>query len=264
MKILVTVKETTTVSDTFRVDGTTIDEQYTDHELNEWDDYAVAAAGDLAEDHDDVEVVAVTIGSERTEETIREALAKGVDRAIRVWDDALADRQLLDVATKANILAAVVEREDPDLVLTGTMAGDDAFGATGVALADELDFGWAAVVTDIDVDEAADSVAVHRELEGGVEERTDVDLPAVLTIQTGITEPAYASLRGIRQAQRKELATCTLSELDVDASTLDSQYDLTDMYQPESEGSATLLEGEPEEQAGHLASLFDELGVTAQ
>lgn len=264
MKIVVTVKQTTTVSDSFSVEGTTIDDKYTDHELNEWDDYAVAAAVELAENYEDAEVVSVTIGPERTEETIREALAKGVDRAIRVWDDALAEQPLLDVAIKTNVLAAVVAREDPDIVLTGTVAGDDAFGATGVSLAEELDFGWAAVVTDINIEEETDTVTVHRELEGGVEEITNVDLPAVLTIQTGISDPVYASLRGIRQAQHKELATYTLSELGVEASTLQNQYDLADMYQPESEESATLLEGEPEEQARRLVSLFDELGVTAE
>ena len=97
MKILVTVKEVADVADDFEIEGLSIPETYLEYDLNEWDDYAVEAAVRIAEDRDeDVEVVAVTIGPERSEETVRMALAKGVDRAVRVWDDALAEAELLD------------------------------------------------------------------------------------------------------------------------------------------------------------------------
>jgi len=266
MKVLVTVKEVAEVEEDFEISGTEIDETYLDYDLNEWDDYAVEEGVQLQEAGDDVEVVTVTIGPERSEETIRMALAKGADRAIRVWDDALEDADLLDVEAKAKILAGVVEEEDPDLVLSGVQAADDAFGGTGVALADEVGFEWAAVVNQLDSEKVlSENVAsVHRELEGGVEELTDVDLPAVLTIQTGINEPRYASLRGIRQAQSKEIAPMTLDDLGLDESAADSALDITDMYEPETESDAQYLEGSADEQASQLADVLTDLGVVGE
>ena len=215
-----------------------------EYDINEWDDYAVEAAVRIAEDADD---------------TIRQALAKGADRAIRVWDDAIAEAGLLDPGTKAQVLEAVVDDEEPDLILSGVQAGDDAFGATGVTLASRLGWEWAAVVNDLELGD--DVATVHRELEGGVEELTDVDLPAVLTIQTGINDPRYASLRGIRQAQQKELAVQSLSDVGLDASVLDSPIEQTSLYEPESEGEATIYEGSADETAADLAELLRERGV---
>ena len=189
------------------------------------------------------------------------ALAKGADRAIRVWDDALAEADLLDPTTTARILAAVAEEEDPDLVLSGVQAADDAFGATGVALADAIGYEWAAVVNSLDLDADEGVAHVRRELEGGVEELTDVDVPAVLTIQTGINEPRYASLRGIRQAQSKEIAPKTLDDLGLDAAAVESDLTLTEMYEPESESDAEIFEGSAEESAGKLADVLREKGV---
>ncbi|WP_440988539.1 electron transfer flavoprotein subunit beta/FixA family protein [Haloarchaeobius baliensis] len=265
MKVLVTVKEVAAVEDEFQIAGTSIDETYLEYDLNEWDDYAVEEAVQLQEAGIADEVVAVTIGPERAEETIRMALAKGADRAVRVWDDALEGADLLDVGAKTAILEQVVEEEDPDLVLSGVQADDDGFGATGVSLADALGFEWAAVVNALDQDSVESGTAsVRRELEGGVEELTDVELPAVLTIQTGINEPRYASLRGIRQAQRKEIAPKTLGDLGLDAAAVENDLTLTDMYEPETESDATYFEGGPEEEAGQLADLLREKGVGAQ
>ena len=263
MKVLVTVKEVADVADDFEIEGLEIPETYLEYDLNEWDDYAVEAAVRIAEDRDEeVEVVAVTIGPERSEETVRMALAKGVDRAIRVWDDALADADVLDPTTTAHILAAVAKEEDPDLVLSGVQAADTGFGATGVALADLLDMGWAAVVNDLDLGDG--EASVRRELEGGVEELTTVDLPAVLTIQTGINEPRYASLRGIRQAQRKELAVHGLADLDLDPSLVDDDLTLAGMAKPESESDATVFEGSPGETAAELETVLRDAGVGAE
>ena len=261
MKILVTVKEVAEVDDEFQISGLDIAEGSLEYDLNEWDDYAVEEAVQISEENDDVEVVTVTIGPERAEETIRMALAKGADRALRVWDDSLENAQFLDVESKADILAAVVEEEDPDFILTGVQAGDDANGATGVALADRIGFEWAAVVNDLDLDIEGGVASVHRELEGGIEELTDVELPSVLTIQTGINEPRYASLRGIRQAQRKPLDVHTLEDLGLDDSVVESPVERTSMYEPESEGDATLWEGSPEDTANELAGFLRDKGV---
>ena len=261
MKVLVAVKEVAVVDDEFDIDGTAIDERSLEYDLNEWDEYSVEAAVQLAEADIADEVVTVTIGPERVEETIRMVLAKGADRAIRVWDDALAEVDFLGVAAKAAILSAVVEAEEPDLILTGVQADDDLFGATGVALARTADVAWAAVVNDLEVDPDAGVAHVHRELEGGVEEVTDVDLPAVLTIQTGLNEPRYASLRGIRMAQRKEIAHQTLSDLGLDESVTASALSLTSMREPQTEGEPELFEGSAEETAAALATVLRDRGV---
>jgi electron transfer flavoprotein beta subunit len=259
MKILVAVSEVADVTDEFEIDGLSIPEQYLEYDLNEWDDYAVEEAVQVSEVEEDVEVVTVTIGPERAEETIRMALAKGADRAVRVWDDALAEDGYLSVEAKADLLAAVTAEESPDLVLTGVQSDDEANAATGVTLAEALEFQWAAVVNELDLDREAGLARVHRELEGGVEELVEVELPAVLTIQSGINEPRYASLRGIRQAQRKPLDVYTLSDLGLDESLVDSPLEQTGLYEPESEGEATLWEGEPSETADELAGLLQEV-----
>jgi electron transfer flavoprotein beta subunit len=266
MKVLVTVKEVAAVEDDFEISGTEIESTYLDYDLNEWDDYAVEEGVQLAEAGDDVEVVAVTVGPERSEETIRMALAKGADRAVRVWDDAIEDVELLDVETKAQLLAAVVEEEGPDIVLSGVQANDDSFGATGVALAEEIGFQWAAVVNALDTEKVLDEgvASVRRELEGGVEELTDVELPAVLTIQTGINEPRYASLRGIRQAQSKEIAPKSLDDLGLDEGVVESSLDVTAMYEPETESDAEYIEGDAGDQAARLADVLREKGVVGE
>ncbi|WP_338741249.1 electron transfer flavoprotein subunit beta/FixA family protein [Haloplanus salilacus] len=263
MKVLVTVKEVASVADDFEIEELAIPETYLEYDLNEWDDYAVEAAVRIAEDRDEaVEVVAVTVGPERSEETIRRVLAKGVDRAIRVWDDRLAEAGVTDPTTTARLLAAVAEREDPDLVLSGVQASDDGYGATGVALAERLDVGWAAVVNDFDLGDG--EVDVRRELEGGVEELTTVSLPAVLTIQTGINDPRYASLRGIRQAQKKEIAVRTLADLGLDPSILDSDLILREVAKPEADADPTIFEGGPTETAADLETVLRDAGVGAE
>ena len=261
MKVLVTVKEVATVDDEFEIEGTAIAERYLGADLNEWDDYAVEEAVQLQEEGVADEVVTVTIGPEDCEQTIRQALAKGADRAVRVWDDALEGVDLLDVGAKTELLRAVIEEEEPDLVLTGVQSGDDNFAATGVSVAEELGYEWAAVVNHLEHDFADGVASVRRELEGGVEELTEVELPAVLTIQTGINEPRYASLRGIRQAQRKELDVKELADLGVDESAIESTLELTDMYEPESESDVTVWEGDAEETAGELAAMLRDKGV---
>ncbi|MFB6141511.1 MAG: electron transfer flavoprotein subunit beta/FixA family protein [Halosimplex sp.] len=262
MKVLVTVTDVAVVDDEFEIDGLDVDERYLTYELNEWDDYAVEEAVQIAEAGGDVEVVTATVGPERSEEAIRKALAKGADRAVRVWDDALADRDMLDAETKAELLAAVAREEEPDLVLSGVQSGDDSFAATGVTLAEKLGEEWAAVVNRLDLGDGPDGTAsVHRELEGGVDELVDVELPAVLTIQTGINDPRYASLRGIRQAQNKPLDVKDLADIGLDESALETPLRRTATYEPEAEGEATIFEGSADEAAGELAGLLREKGV---
>jgi len=151
-------------------------------------------------------------------------------------------------------------------VLSGVQANDDSFGATGVALAEEVGFQWAAVVNQLDTGTVLEEgvASVHRELEGGVEELTDVELPVVLTIQTGINEPRYASLRGIRQAQSKEIKPQSLDDLGFDEGVVESSLDVTAMYEPETESDAEYLEGDADEQAARLADVLRDKGVVSE
>jgi len=172
VQILVTVAAVSVPDDEFDGDPT---EQSLTHE---WDAQAIEAAVRLREAHDAAEVVIATIGPEATEEAVRDALARGPDRAVRVWDDRLTDIAL-DPQANARVLAGVAAEVDPDLVVTGVRSGGDGFAATGVTLAAQLDYGWATAVTDLDLDREAGVVSVRRELEGNVEELTTVELPAM-------------------------------------------------------------------------------------
>lgn len=263
MKVVVALKEVALVEDAFEIVDDRIDDAHLDYELNEWDEYALETAVQLGEEGLVDEVVTVTVGPERSEETIRKALAKGADRSIRVWDSSLEERAFLDSGAKSRILAGAVEREAPELVLTGVQSDDDMFGATGVALAARLGYAWAAVVNYLDLEADAEQISVHRELEGGIQEHTEVELPAVCTIQTGINEPRYASLRGIRMAQRAEIETYDLDALDLDASAIDGRVARTAIRKPVSEGTAEIYEGSAEETAGRLAAFLRDRGVDA-
>ncbi|WP_050047555.1 electron transfer flavoprotein subunit beta/FixA family protein [Halanaeroarchaeum sulfurireducens] len=264
MKILVTVKEVTDLAADFQIADAEIDETYLEYELNEWDAYAIETGVQLVEAGIADEVIVATIGPERAEESVRMALAKGADRAIRVWDDALAEQDLLDVATKAEIFASVVEAEEPEVVLTGVQANDDGFGATGVALAERLDYGWAAVVNALELDADEGGAHVRRELEGGLEELSDVTLPAVFTIQTGINQPRYASLRGIREAEAKEIERKTLSDLGITKADAASALQITDLFEPVAEREVAYFDGDPDEQVEQVADVLADSGVVGE
>ncbi len=261
MKILVTFAEVAAVADNFEIEDGAVDERFLEYDQNEWDEYALEEAVSLCEAGIADEVVTVTIGPERAEDTIRMALAKGADRAIRIWDESLADGPLEDVSKRAALMAPVVEAEEPTLVLSGVQAADDGYAATGVTLARTLDYQWAAVVNDLTLNQNEDTARVRRELEGGIEEVTIVDLPAVLTIQTGINDPRYASLRGLQEAQTQEIDVRTPEDLGVGSGALEPALERGDFAEPESRGDTEYVEGDPPEQAEAIAARLMEQGV---
>src|SRR5204862_1487458 len=176
----------------FTDDERDVDPDYLDYALNEWDTYATEEALRLREAVGEGEVVVVSVGDEETEEAMRRCLAMGADRGIRV-DTA----ERLDPIQVARALAEVVREESPDLVFTGVQSADSVQAATGAALAELLELPRVAVVTKIDLAEG--TATVNRELEGGLVDIVEVDTPALLTIQTGINEPRYATLPAIKQ-----------------------------------------------------------------
>ncbi len=204
MKIVVCVKQVAVLGDEveFTPDERDVDPDYLDYALNEWDSYATEEALRIKEAAGDGEVVVVSVGNEDAEDAMRRCMAMGADRGVRVDGEGIPAGDPLAVA---RALAAVVERESPDLVLAGVQSSDAVQGATGVALAELLGLPRVAVVKKVDWDRGSAKAVVHRELEGGLVDVTEVDTPAVLTIQSGINEPRYATLRAIKQAEQQEI-----------------------------------------------------------
>lgn len=260
MKIMVAVKEVTTLDEDFefRDDGLDVDEDFFLYDLNEWDDFSLEEAMRLKEESDDdIEVVVVSIGSDQVEESLRKCLAKGADRAIRVWDDAMEGSDSIAIA---GILAAVAKKEAPDMIFAGVQSSDDANGSTGIAMAAQLAWPHSAVVAGLEYTPGADKAVVRRELEGGMLQEVEIECPAVLTIQLGINTPRYASLRGIKQANKKEIDELTLADLDLDAADVGAGSALSNirrMYVPE-KGMAAMIEGTPAEQAAKLIDIIKE------
>jgi electron transfer flavoprotein beta subunit len=259
MKIVVAVKAVAALDDEFELidDGAAVDPDYLEWDLNEWDSFSIEAAIELREATGDGEVVAITVGDEDAEDALLSCLAKGADRGVRIWDDALAGADPLAVA---RVLAAALEREAPDLVLCGVQSSDSVNGATGVALAGLLDLAHVAVVKRIEYDAGSATATVERELEGGVVEILRVHTPALLTIQTGINQPRYATLRAIKQAREKPLAEIGLADLGLDAAAVATAAGSRRraLAMPDRSAGAEMITGSAAEMATRIAELVKE------
>ncbi len=256
MKVVVPVKQVALLDDEFELlDGAGVDPDSIEYDLNEWDSFSLEAAVQLKEAAGEGEVVAITVGNEEAEEALLSALAKGADRAIRVWDDALAEADALGVA---RVLAGAIGPESPDLVLCGVQSSDAVNSATGIALAGYLDLPHVAVVKNLQLD--GSSATVERELEGGLVEILRIGLPALLTIQTGINEPRYATLRAIKQARDKPLAVMSLSEVGLDGEAVGAATGShrRTLAHPEKGEGAEILEGSTDEIAERIAAIVSE------
>ena len=266
MKILVPVKQVATIDEDceLREDGKDVDPDFLDYELNEWDDYSWEEALRLYEKHSDsVEIIPITVGPEEAEDGLRRCLAKGGERAIRVWDDALEGSDPMAVA---RVIAKVVQRENADLVLAGTLSSDHGFAATGMCVAGLLGWPHMAVVSQLDISPGAEQATLRRELEAGLEEELTVQCPAVLTIQLGINQPRYASLRGIKQAKAKPLEVLSHTDLGLDDADVGESGSLSRvrrMFAPQ-RGQAELIEGTVAEQAARIAAIVKETTGGAQ
>jgi electron transfer flavoprotein beta subunit len=256
VKIVVPVKQVAALDDEFELleDGSGVDPDFLELDLNEWDAFSLEAALQLRESTGEGEVVVVTVGDDEAEEALLGCLARGADRAVRVWDDALEGADVLAVA---RVLAAAVQRESPDLVLCGVQSSDAVNGATGIALAGYLELPHVAVVKQLDYDAAGSVATVKRELEGGLVEVLRVRTPALLTIQTGINEPRYANLRAIKQAREKPLEVSTPEELGVDAGAVAAAAGSrrTGLEHPERAEGAEMIEGSPSDVAARIVEI---------
>jgi electron transfer flavoprotein beta subunit len=260
MKIVVPIKQVAALDEEFELlaDGSGVDPDFLEWDLNEWDTFSLEAALQIRDEvGGEGEVIALTVGDEQAEEGLLSCLAKGADRAVRIWDEALRDADALAVA---RVLAAVVAREASDLVLCGVQSSDAVNGATGVALAGHLGLPHVAVVKRLEYDAGQATATVERELEGGLVEVLRVRCPALLTIQTGINEPRYATLRAIKQAREKPLDVCDLVELGLDPGAVASAAGSRrrGLEPPKRRGGAQMLDGSPAEIATRIAEIVSE------
>jgi electron transfer flavoprotein beta subunit len=260
MKILVAVKQVAALDEDFefRDDGRDIDPDFLIRDLNEWDDFSLEEAVKIKEAAaDPVEVVAVSIGADEVDESLRKCLAKGADRAIRVWDEAISGSDPIAIA---RVLAAVAKREAPDMLFAGVQSSDQAFASTGIATAAFLDWPHAAVVNHLGYTPGARKAVFRRELEGGLLHEVEIECPAVMTIQLGINTPRYASLRSIKQAAAKPIEVLSLGDVGLGAADVGeagSSSRVRRMYVPP-KGQAQLIEGDTAAQAQRLAAIIRE------
>lgn len=246
MKIVVALKQVPSRDSALRVPAgeAWIDESDLTYEINEPDAYALEAALQLKEQHGG-EVVVVCAGPEGAAASIREALAKGADRAVHIQEDGLHGADTLGLAT---LLAAAVRQEAPDLVLTGLQSDDLGSGQTGVVVAELLGLPSATIIMAVEVQEGA--IRVKRELEDGWFQHVTLPLPAVLTIQSGINKLRYATLMGIKKAKTKELRVVSAGEL---GGVPAAQVRCESVYLPGRAKQTQILDGDAKAAAAALA-----------
>lgn len=227
-------------------------------DINEWDDYALEEAVRIKEKFGGT-VTAITVGPEDADSILRKCLARGADKAIRLTDTRFEGS---DGYAIAKILQSTIKSLPFDLILTGALAGDDGYTMVGPILAELLGISHATMVKKIELD---DGVAkVNRELEGGLEEMVEVKMPMVLTVQTGINEPRYVSIMGIRKAMQKEIKVLGLADIGLsenDVGEAGSWIKIEKMFVPSVEKQAEFLKGTPEEVSAKIAEILRARGL---
>jgi electron transfer flavoprotein beta subunit len=246
MKIVVAIKQVPARDSQVRISssGRWIEDTDLTYEINEPDAYALEEGLQLKEKHGG-EVVVVCAGPARAAQTIREGLAKGADRAIHIEEEKLGSS---DPLATARLLAAALKPEAPDLILTGLQSDDFGYGQTGVILAEVLGLPHATIIMQVEKQDGG--IRVKRELEEGWFQHVDLPLPALLTIQSGISKLRYATLMGIKKAKTKELKRLTAADLGVALGAPNLILDR--LYLPERVKRTQLFEGSPKEAAARL------------
>ena len=227
------------------------------YSVNEPDNYAVEEALQIVARKGGT-VTVVTVGSEEDEEILRREMAMGANQSVLIADEAFNGSDGKGIAT---ILKAYVQKSHYDLILTGVQAEDGA-GQVGGMLAAMLDYPFASLVSSIqDVD--GEKLKIGREIEGGSKEVSEIDLPCVLSIQTGINEPRYVGMRGIRQVASVDIPTLGSSELSLEAGTVGetaAKVKRVDYFVPAAGKGAEMLQGSREEIIDKLIELMKAKG----
>lgn len=261
MEIVVCVKQVPATAEVdLAVDdsGRAIESRGLVQEMNEWDEYAIEEAL-LIKERLGGTVTAITMGPEGSDAVLRRCLAKGADTAIWLKDEAFEGS---DAYATAKALHAAIKGLEYDLIFTGAQAGDDNYSAVGGTLAELLGLAYAQMVKKVEVGEGA--LLVNRELEGGLEEALELPMPALLAVQTGINEPRYVSIMGIRKARKKEITVMSLTDLGLtrdEVGEAGSWMRVRRVYAPPVEKEPEILSGSPEEVAGRLVEVFRSRGL---
>jgi electron transfer flavoprotein beta subunit len=250
MKIAVCIKQVPTREWQPRLndDKTWIREQDVSYEMNEPDAYALEESLRLREKHGG-EVVVCSAGPARVQQVIREALARGADRAIHVEDPALG---AADAFAAATALAQAVAEEQFDLILTGLQSDDQGHAQFGPVLATRLGMPHSTIIMEVQVDAAAKTLRVKRELEGGWFQYVGMPLPALLTIQSGINQLRYATLKGIMAAKKKEIRKVAAG------ATVASRQRVLGLYAPQKAKQTVMIGGSAAEAAKELVTRLRE------
>jgi electron transfer flavoprotein beta subunit len=238
--------------------GRGIDKTGLVYDINEWDDYALEEAVRLKEKFGGT-VTAITVGSEESDATLRKCLARGADKAIRLTDQKFEGS---DAYATAKILYSAIKNLPFDIILTGAQAGDDGSSIVGPVLAEMLGVPHSTMVKKIDVKDG--KAVVNRELEGGWEEQLEVKLPALFAVQTGINEPRYVSIMGIRKAMQREVKVMGLADIGLSENEVGeagSWLRIENLYVPPVEKQAEFLTGKPEEIAAKIVELLKSKGL---
>jgi electron transfer flavoprotein beta subunit len=248
MKIIVMMKQVANKDAILRInkEGTWIEEGDLSFEVSESDGYALEEALRVREKLGG-EVVVCSMGPQRVKSVIKDALARGADRAIHVVGDNLGH---LSPYTAASVLAEAIRDEKPDLVMTGLQSDDFGYAQTGVILAELLGLPHATIV--IEVDASGERLRVKRELESGWFQWVKMPMPALLTIQSGINQLRYATLKGIMAAKKKEIREVKAGDLGLTADDLKPGQLVERAYLPEKTKRTEIIEGKPSEAAAKL------------
>jgi len=248
MKIIVCLKQVPKNDSILRINEqqTWIQDRDLTYEINESDAYALEEALQLKEKHGG-EVVALSLGPQRVQSVIKEALARGADRGLHLEDAAFSN---LDAFGIGAVIAAAAKTEQFDLLLTGLQSDDFGFAQTGVIAAELLGLPHATIVMDVQLQDGR--IRVKRELESGFFQWVGMPLPAVLTIQSGINTLRYATLKGIMAAKKKEIKKLDAAALGLEPEALRPKQEVRRLYFPEKTKHTQLLEGTPAEVAAKL------------
>ncbi|MGD9141542.1 MAG: electron transfer flavoprotein subunit beta/FixA family protein [bacterium] len=256
MNIIVLMKRVPQTAEAeVRVDssGKKIDREHLTFDTNEFDTYALEEAVLFKEKYGGT-ITALSVGQPDSQDTLRVALAKGADNAIRVKAEDFGD---LDAYKTAQLLHAAIKDIPYDIIFAGTMASDDSCYQVGVVLAKLLGIPHATLVSKIEAE--GDRADIHKEVEGGLQEHLEITLPAMVAVQTGINVPRYASLIAIRKAAKKEIQT--LGGDGVNEGDLRANTQVEELFIPPVTKRAEILEGNVEEISVKMATIFKEKGL---
>ncbi len=260
MEILVCVKRVPdTAENEIEVNrnGTDIERDDLVYSVNEWDNYAVEEAIQIR-DKVGGSITVVTVGDEEDEEVVRREMAMGADNGVLLSDDAFNGSDGKGIAA---VLKAAVEKGNYDLILTGAQA-DDGAGQVGGMLAAMLDWPYASLVNLLEVIDDK-KIKVGREIAGGNQEMNEIDLPCVLSIQTGINEPRYVGIRGIRKVASIDIPVHTAADLGIAGDTVGesgARMKRLDYFVPDAGEGADILEGSTDEIIDKLIELLKAKG----